>query len=143
MSNDIKLEVLREFCEADRADFDATSIEAHPSGTPRLTAQFSDGAVVGIEIVEIGPDGGLPDLHGKYDNLPDSGMQVDLLLYCQTRHQPILDSAGKSADQLSQIEVDLLLSGGKMEPFKRIWVYERSTKTVWASRHQDTTKDKS
>lgn len=120
---------------------------AHPSGTPRLTAQFSDGAVVGIEIVEIGPDGGLPDLHGKYENLPDSGIQVDLLLYCQTRHQPILDSAGKSADQLSQIEVDLLLSGGKMEPFKRIWVYERSTKTVWACygppRHQDTTKDKS
>ena len=130
-SHETELEVVREFCGAERVDFDAESIE-ESSGRGRATARWSDGEVVALEVAELGPSGGLPVVLGEYGK-PASNIPVDLLIYCDVE-PPIYVEPGAS-DGLRQLEIDLLLNGGKTEPFRRIWLYERSTERVLCCFH--------
>ena len=124
-----ELEVLREFCGADRAHFDPASIAERPSRRSQFEARWSDGSQIAIEVAEARPGGGMPPVFDEFRNKPDSSIPVDLLIYCETYPPPIMGN-GNAREGLWQLEIDLLLSGGKPNCFRRIWMYERSTTRI-------------
>ena len=126
---DVLRQILLEFCDAERVEFDLASIEEHPSARPPFKARWNDDEIVAIEIAEVGPGGGLPPVYNEYMELPCSETPVDLLLHCESYPQP--EPEPGAIDSLRQLEVDLLLRGGSpRQPFRRLWLYERSTKRV-------------
>lgn len=89
-NHETKLEIVREFCRADRVNFDAESIE-ESSGRGHCTVRWSDGEVVALEVAELGSGGGLPVVFGKDREDPTTVIPVDLLIYCDT--EPRIDVA--------------------------------------------------